>query len=328
MVAVALLVACEDQSPLSCDSIPRQTLLVGRLAELQPCFEDPQGETLVLTGASSNVETATVLVSDSAITIRALRAGRATITITAADPDGHAASIDVVIDVVGPPRLVREDFDEGLGDWEPGFGSAASHVDGMVRFHNLSRSFWGSLEYQGRVNAAGWVYKAAVGNATGNTVTGLYSFNSGEPNVYYMAIGEGSTLDSIIDANYRLLVLTIPTSWATEEDWWGRSDAIADVGELTELGLASWRGELTAWAGSTDLVKVNMAERDWTFTMLGPALVLWPTGVEEVGFADWIELWGSEGNAGADWHEGPPDIPGLPVIRTGIETGSPGIRQK
>ena len=84
---------------------------------------------------------------------------------------------------------------------------------------------------------------------------------------------------------------------------------IADVGELTELMLASWQGELTAWAGATELASVDLAARGWTSTMRRPALALWPAGatIEEDGFADWVELWGSEAGAGAEWHEGPYD---------------------
>ena len=330
MVAVASLVACTDDPPTVCSHIPQQLLLVGQLAGLPSCFEDPEGEALVLSAESSNVETATVLVSDSAVTIRAVDAGTATVTFTAADPSGQTASIDVDVLVVGPPRLLREDFDEGLGDWTPNFFSSASHVGGMARFHNTRPSYFGILEYT-TVHAVDWVYKGALGNATENTAVGLYSYTDGDPGVYHIAIGASPPLDSVVGdsvavANYQLRVYS--SGWWSEGDWLGRSDAIVGAGEHTELTLASWQGELTAWAGATELVKVDLAARGWASTMLRPALALLPTAVEQDGFADWVELWGSEVNADADWHEGPPDIPGLPVIRTGIEMKSPGIRKK
>ena len=327
MVVGALLVACSsDDPPIPCGSIPRQTLLVGQLVELQPCFDDSEGEMLIFSAHSSDVGTATVLASDSTITIRAVDAGTATVTFTAEDPAGQTASTDIEVVVVGPPRLFREDFDEGLGDWAPLFFTSASHSGGMARFHNTRPDYFGILEYRD-VNVVDWVYKAALGNATENTVVGLSSRNSGRPAVYYMAVGEGSTLDSIGDADYQLIVFSGP--WTTEKDWWGESDAIADVGELTELTLASWEGELTAWAGATELVKVDIAARGWPSTMQRPWLAIWPevntTGNE--GFVDWVELWaGSSADGG--WHEGPADIPELLTTGPGREIPGVEIRRK
>ena len=323
MVAVALLVACTDDPPTACGSIPQQLLLVGQLAQLPPCFEDPEGETLALSAESSNVETATVLASESAVTIRAVDAGTATVTLTAADPAGQTAAIDVDVLVVGPPRLLREDFDEGLGDWTPGFSSSASHLGGMARFHNKYRGYFGLLEYPA-VNAVHWVYRAALGITTENIAVGLFSYTTARQlGAYFIAIGESPPLDSVVPANYRLQAFT--DQWESEKDWSGVSDAIADVGELTELMLASWQGELTAWAGATELARVDLAARGWPSTMRRPALALWPAGVtiEEDGFADWVELWGSEAGAGAEWHEGPYDIPEFLATLPGVEI--PGI---
>ena len=323
MVAVASLAACTDDPPTACSHIPQQLLLVGQLAELPPCFEDPEGETLVLSAESSNLETATVLVSESAVTIRAVDAGTATVTLTAADPSGQTASIDVDVLVVGPPRILRDDFDDGLGGWIPDFATSASPVGGMARLHNTRSGYFGILAYT-TVNAVDWVYKAALGNATENTAVGLFAFPTDHPLVYHIAIGASPPLDSVAGANYQLRVFT--DQWRSEGDWLGESDAIAGVGELTELILASWRGELTAWAGATELVKVDLAARGWASTMQRPALALWPAGrtIEEDGFADWVELWGSEAaSAGAGWHEAPPDIPGF--LTTGFGVEIPGV---
>ena len=328
MLAGALLVACgSDEPPSACGSIPRQTLLVGQLVELQPCFYDSEGEMLILSAHSPDVETATVLASDSTITIRAVGAGTATVTATAEDPAGQTASTDIEVLVKGLPFIFREDFDEGLGDWEPRPSTSASDGGGMARFHNTDPSYLGVLEYRWDENGVAWAYKAALGNATEKTVVGLCSRNVGSPAVYYMAVGEGSTLDSIGDADYQLIVSTGP--WTTEKDWWGESDAIADVGELTELTLASWEGELTAWAGATELVKVDIAARGWPSTMQRPWMATWPevgtTGND--GFVDWVELWaGSSADGG--WHEGPAYIPELLTPGPGREIPGVEIRRK
>lgn len=328
MVAVASLVACTDDPPTACSHIPQQLLLVGQLAELPPCFEDPEGEELVLSAESSNVETATVLVSDSSVTIRAVDAGTVTVTFTAADPSGQTASIDVQVLVVGPSRMLREDFNEGLGDWTPNFASSASHVGGMARFHNKRRGYFGTLQYL-PVNAVEWVYKGAVGNATENTAVALYSLNRLlDPRAYMWAVGGSPPLDSVAGANYQLQAFA--NGWQREMDWSGESDAIAPVGELTELMLASWQGELTAWAGATELVRVDLAARGWTSTMWRPALALWPaeSTTEEDGFADWVELWGREESTDADWHEAPAEIPELLAPGPGIGIRSVEARKK
>ena len=63
-------------------------------------------------------------------------------------------------------------------------------------------------------------------------------------------------------------------------------------------------------------------------TMLVPLLVMSSTWARQEGFADWVELWGSEESAAAAWHEGPPDIPALPETGPGVEIPHFEIRRK
>ena len=328
LMTVALFLACGDDALKACGDIPQQTLLVGRFAELRPCFEDPGGKTLTLSAVSSDVGIATVLASDSTITVRAVDAGAAMVTVTAENPEGQTASIDVDVRVMGPPRVHREDFDEGLGDWTPNFATSATQDDGMLRFHNTLASWFGIVRYS-QVALVDWVLAAAVGNDTENTVIGLEAQPpEGEsPAHYVISVGEGSTLDAIGDANYRF---TICCPRETEESWWGRSDAIAGVGELTELGLAVEEGELVAWAGATELVRIDMATHGWSSALSQPGLLMWPerdlTGIG--GFVDRVDLWGERGTANAAWHEGPADIPELWTTRPGVEITGVRIRER
>ena len=83
---------------------------------------------------------------------------------------------------------------------------------------------------------------------------------------------------------------------------------------------------MTAWAGATELVKVDLAARGWASTMSRsrPALALWPAGrtIGADGIADWVELWGSEAaSAGAGWHEAPAEIR---FLTTGFGVEVPG----
>jgi len=318
MVTVALFLACGDGVPKACGDIPEQTLLVGRFAELRPCFEDSGGKTLTLSAVSSDVGTTTVLASDSTITIRAVDAGTAMVTVTAENPGGQMASIDIDVVVWGPPGVHREDFDEGLGDWTPGWHTSATQSDGMLRFHPRYVAWPGVVSYH-YVALVDWVFAAAVGNDTENTVIGLAAqppFPE-RPQEYLISVGEGSTFDAIVDANYQF---TICCPRETEESWWGRSDAIAGVGELTELGLAVEEGEMVAWAGATELVRIDMATHFWSSRLWGPALYTWPelglTGIG--GFVDRVDIWGERGTANAAWHEGPADIPELWTTRPRI----------
>ena len=100
--AATVLVACQGDPPRVCGSVPEQRVFVGQTVEVQPCFEDPEGEELTLAATSSDSEVATLLVGASTISIRGVSVGSATITVTAWDPDGLTARMD--IEVVVPNR--------------------------------------------------------------------------------------------------------------------------------------------------------------------------------------------------------------------------------
>ena len=392
IVAATLLVACEGDAPVACGDIPDQTLYVRHTSELQPCFEDPEGEELVLSAISSDPAVATVLVHGSGIVIRGESVGSATITVTAwdpggltgsmdigvvvpnrapvaagtlppakalgsgkwlarvdgsfEDPDGHeltfsAASAntelataeiadsvtllvsgvsrgtttvtvtatdpggltgtrDVEVEVVEPVLLFRDDFDSSasLDDW-PNWGWAVPSVgDGRLRLA-------GTVHRD--ANADEWEFMAAMGNGSDSVLTGLYIRNAGSPDLYVFSIGYAES----DHANYRFATCC---DWAVELDWYGYSDAIAEVGELTEVTLAAVGGRLTAVAGSTPLVTVDLAARDWPDRMHGVFLrVVRLARIPVYGFYDWVELNAVEmdADAGPEWHAGPPgtDLP-------------------
>lgn len=109
--AVACLFACAEDyfflplPPEACEDIPPQTVFVGETAVVRPCFKDPEGEPLVLTASSSDVEAATVNVKGPAVEIAGRSPGRATITVVATDPDDLTA--EVKFEVVVPNRPPR-----------------------------------------------------------------------------------------------------------------------------------------------------------------------------------------------------------------------------
>ena len=82
-----------NQAPVRVGAIPAQTLGVGETAMVNVAgyFNDPDGDALTYTAASSNVATASVAVSGSVVTATAVAQGEATVTVTARDPGGLAA---------------------------------------------------------------------------------------------------------------------------------------------------------------------------------------------------------------------------------------------
>ena len=95
-----------NQPPEPAGTIPDQTANVGETVtvDLSPYFEDPDGDPLTYTAASSNSGVATASVSGSTVTITAVATGSATITVTARDPDGLASTQQAGVAVQQPNR--------------------------------------------------------------------------------------------------------------------------------------------------------------------------------------------------------------------------------
>ncbi len=107
IVAVTLLAACQGGPPFACGTIPAQELYPRQTAELEPCFEDPEGEELTLFATSSDADITSVRVSGLEIMIKGESVGSATITVTASDPDGLTASMDIAVLVPRPVDVGR-----------------------------------------------------------------------------------------------------------------------------------------------------------------------------------------------------------------------------
>ena len=77
-----------NREPVAVGSIPGQALEPGQTVavDVSPFFNDPDGETLSYTAASSNTGVATATVAGNALTVAGVTAGTATITVTATDP--------------------------------------------------------------------------------------------------------------------------------------------------------------------------------------------------------------------------------------------------
>ena len=111
LLLVALLAACGGDPPTPCGTIPLQELTVRQTSLLQPCFEDPEGEKLAITVRSSDPGIATVIPLGRAIRIKAVSPGNATVTVTAEDPGGQTAAIDIEVLVPNQSPYPRGSLD-------------------------------------------------------------------------------------------------------------------------------------------------------------------------------------------------------------------------
>ena len=102
-------VTVPNQPPVSVDSIPELDLDSGDsvTVEVAGLFEDPDGDSLSFTAETSDVRVATVVVTGSVATIRALGEGTVTVSVIATDTDGASVSLGATVTVTNlPPALV------------------------------------------------------------------------------------------------------------------------------------------------------------------------------------------------------------------------------
>ncbi len=96
--------------------------------EVSPHFTDPDGDALTFRPSSSDPAVVAARSRGNAVTLEALARGTATITVTAADPDGLEASLAFEVTVPNsPPRIVEPVPDRELALGEEATVEAASH---------------------------------------------------------------------------------------------------------------------------------------------------------------------------------------------------------
>ena len=93
-----------NQAPVAVGTIDAQTLAVGgdpAAVDVAENFSDPDGDELAYSAASSDEAVATVAVEGSMVTISPVAEGSATVTVTAADPEGLSAEQTIAVSVQG-----------------------------------------------------------------------------------------------------------------------------------------------------------------------------------------------------------------------------------
>lgn len=86
-------VTVPNREPVAIGTIPGQSVVSGQTATIDasPFFNDPDGQTLSYTAASSNRGVATTAVAGATVTLTGVSVGTASITVTATDPGGLTA---------------------------------------------------------------------------------------------------------------------------------------------------------------------------------------------------------------------------------------------
>ena len=98
-------IAVPNRAPLAVGKVPSDTVAVGESRTLDPSgyFRDPDGDPLVYVAASSDSSVIDVSAADAAITVTGVAKGEATVTITATDTEGLAATQPFTVRVPLPP---------------------------------------------------------------------------------------------------------------------------------------------------------------------------------------------------------------------------------
>ena len=104
--SAAVAVQMPNRAPEAVGSIPAQSLAPGRTVtvDVTGYFRDPDGDALTYTAATSNAGVASVSISGSSLTVVGVAEGRATVTVTAADPGGLTAAQSAAVAVRRPNR--------------------------------------------------------------------------------------------------------------------------------------------------------------------------------------------------------------------------------
>ena len=124
-----------NRAPQTVGSISPLTVGEGRSAavEVAAHFTDPDGDALTYGAASSDLAVATVETTGGSLTIRAVAQGNATLTVTATDPGGLAATQEFAVTVA---PLAASVFDALMTEFteEHGIGAAALGImkDGEI----------------------------------------------------------------------------------------------------------------------------------------------------------------------------------------------------
>ena len=137
-----------NRAPVAQGSISPQTITAGQSAAVHVAsnFSDPDGDPLTYEAVTADAGVAGVSVAGATITIAAVAAGNATITVTVRDPGGFTAALSfgVTVYVAGAPDLVVES--PSVSDGSPDVGASFT-LSATVRNRGDASSAATTLRY-------------------------------------------------------------------------------------------------------------------------------------------------------------------------------------
>ena len=153
-----------NRAPVAQGSISPQTITAGQSAAVHVAsnFSDPDGDPLTYEAVTSDAGVAGVSVAGATITIAAVAAGHATITVTVRDPGGFTAALSfgVTVYVAGAPDLVVES--PSVSDGSPDVGASFT-LSATVRNRGDGSSATTTLRYYRSTDAAITIGDTPVG---------------------------------------------------------------------------------------------------------------------------------------------------------------------
>ena len=153
-----------NRAPVAQGSISPQTITAGQSAAVHVAsnFSDPDGDPLTYEAVTSDAGVAGVSVAGATITIAAVAAGNATITVTVRDPGGFTAALSfgVTVYVAGAPDLVVES--PSVSDGSPDVGASFT-LSATVRNRGDGSSATTTLRYYRSTDAAITIGDTPVG---------------------------------------------------------------------------------------------------------------------------------------------------------------------
>lgn len=292
-------------------------------------FADPEEQELSYSATSSDPASVSASLSGDALVLHAVGEGSAIVTVTATDPFGEMASGESTATVRMPVSVFRDDFEAAasLSSWELNGNSDAIVTEGSLRLYNVVAGLPGWARIG--VAAKPWRATASVANATDSVSVSLVAgIDHTRYTAYLIQIGPdvGTGLEQ---TNYRFFVYDADQrSWTNTDGWYGQSEGIAGVGDLTEVTLAVQGGNLTVHAGSTELVRVDLESNGLSDELVYLVLASWPKccATGHAAVVDWIELDGIpvEGSSMDRFHANADPIARL--SRIGLDTPSGAVR--
>ena len=301
-LSAGVTVVAVNAAPQPVDAISAQSLSAGHTAtlHLSNYFRDPDGDELSYTASSGDEDVVTATVAGSTLTLVGVRAGTSTVTVTAADPQGLAATQSAAVTVTTRTGGFRDDFNSAssLADWRT-VNAETSVVGGVLRVRPTEPGLPGYVSRRtvAALPLTSWKIRTRVGR-TGRTAAAPVWFTADSR---YLAFRfEIGNLD-IIELGYDYFVAVFDAdlqTWRRFLTLTGSSEAIHHGrGEFTDLTITFEDGNLVVLAGETEVIRSLLRDEEMR-AALESVTGIWLAGIDagEARF-DYFEVWGVQGAA-------------------------------